>query len=299
MAWSPVHRVVRELAALPRQPGRPPPPRGLRRPAVPRRSRPTGRPASRSWDPDEWAARVRGHRGPLRRARHQAPRRLLPVADRRDQPAPARVGTAAATSSASWPRRCGARACASASTTRAGSTGRSNDRPIGSTAERSLAADPAGDYPAYAEAHVRELIERYRPSVLWNDIAWPGRLAALVPLVDDYRAAVPDGVVNDRWMPWSPGLPAPSISHRSSACVDRATAKAATKQAGSHSTSRCRAEERSRDLRRRERLSRHAEGLRCRPLRAGLAGASCARPAATSWTPCAAPASSTARPRRS
>ncbi len=59
---------------------------------------------------------------------------------------------------------------------------------------------PGGDYPAYADAHVRELIERYQPSVLWNDIAWPTDLPTLFRLFADYYEAVPEGVVNDRWL---------------------------------------------------------------------------------------------------
>jgi len=78
-----------------------------------------------------------------------------------------------------------------------------NDHPIGSFSDL-LAAQPRGEYVAYAEAHVRELIERYRPSVLWNDISWPAPLPRLARLLADYYAAVPDGVVNDRFMPWSP-----------------------------------------------------------------------------------------------
>ena len=66
-----------------------------------------------------------------------------------------------------------------------------------------MAAVPQGDYPAYAEAQVRELIERYQPSVLWNDIAWPQRGPSLWKLFADYYEAVPDGVVNDRWMPYN------------------------------------------------------------------------------------------------
>jgi alpha-L-fucosidase len=80
-----------------------------------------------------------------------------------------------------------------------------NDRPIGSMAGL-LDAIPRGDYPAYAEAQVRELIDRYRPSVLWNDIAWPAEGKALWPLFAYYYEQVPDGVVNDRWIPWSPLL---------------------------------------------------------------------------------------------
>ncbi len=54
------------------------------------------------------------------------------------------------------------------------------------------------DYREYAVAHVDELIERYRPSVLWNDIGWP---ASLDPndVYTRYYDAVPDGIVNDRF----------------------------------------------------------------------------------------------------
>ena len=55
------------------------------------------------------------------------------------------------------------------------------------------------DYADYAAAQVRELIARYKPSVLWNDIAWPSE-ENLSALLIDYYAAVPDGVINDRWM---------------------------------------------------------------------------------------------------
>ena len=77
------------------------------------------------------------------------------------------------------------------------------DRPIGAMSDL-IAAIPRGDYPDYAAAHLRELIARYRPSVLWNDIAWPSEGKHLWPLLTEYYAAVPDGVVNDRWMPWNP-----------------------------------------------------------------------------------------------
>lgn len=63
-----------------------------------------------------------------------------------------------------------------------------------------MAAIPRGEYPAYADAQVRELIRRYEPSVLWNDIAWPTDEATLFRLFADYYEAVPEGVVNDRWI---------------------------------------------------------------------------------------------------
>jgi alpha-L-fucosidase len=73
-----------------------------------------------------------------------------------------------------------------------------------------IAAVPRGSYVEYAEAQVRELIDRYQPSVLWNDITWPSDGPALWKLFEDYYATVPDGVVNDRWMPWSPVM---GLSH--------------------------------------------------------------------------------------
>jgi alpha-L-fucosidase len=59
-------------------------------------------------------------------------------------------------------------------------------------------------YAAYAYLHVRDLVEKYRPDVLWNDIEWPdagkhdGPLG-LAELFRHFYATVPDGVVNDRW----------------------------------------------------------------------------------------------------
>ena len=102
--------------------------------------------------------------------------------------------------------------------------------PVGSLSSM-LAAIPRGDYPDYAEAQVRELIARYRPSVLWNDIAWPTEPARLWTLFEDYYAAVPDGVVNDRWMPWNPvlGVTRTRLGRR---VVDAGARRQATKDAG-------------------------------------------------------------------
>jgi alpha-L-fucosidase len=59
-------------------------------------------------------------------------------------------------------------------------------------------------YAAYAYVHVRDLVDRYRPDVLWNDIEWPdaGKHDGALGLAELFRhfyATVPDGVVNDRW----------------------------------------------------------------------------------------------------
>lgn len=56
----------------------------------------------------------------------------------------------------------------------------------------------SADYTEYATAHVHELVDRYSPAVLWNDIAWPLNLDPN-DVFSRYYDAVPGGVVNDRW----------------------------------------------------------------------------------------------------
>ncbi|WP_436792870.1 alpha-L-fucosidase [Actinospongicola halichondriae] len=75
-----------------------------------------------------------------------------------------------------------------------------NSHPIGSGSDGLLAV-PHDGYHEYAARHVAELAERYEPSVMWNDICWPSRPKALYRVLRDYFATVPDGVVNDRFMP--------------------------------------------------------------------------------------------------
>jgi alpha-L-fucosidase len=55
------------------------------------------------------------------------------------------------------------------------------------------------EYEAYATGHFRELIARYKPSVMWNDIGYP-TIADLPRLFADYYNAVPEGVINDRFI---------------------------------------------------------------------------------------------------
>lgn len=59
-----------------------------------------------------------------------------------------------------------------------------------------IPADPA--YARYVDAHLRELVARYRPSVVWADIGSPPGFDLRRFLVD-YFAVVPDGTTNDRW----------------------------------------------------------------------------------------------------
>ncbi|MBA4011037.1 MAG: alpha-L-fucosidase [Phenylobacterium sp.] len=90
---------------------------------------------------------------------------------------------------------------------------------------------PGGRYPAYATAQTRELVERYEPSVLWNDISWPTAQGELDALFDDYYAAVPDGVVNDRWK--TPTFTARLLRHKLPRLVlDRMIESRAAKSGG-------------------------------------------------------------------
>ncbi|MCC6791481.1 MAG: alpha-L-fucosidase [Thermomicrobiales bacterium] len=56
--------------------------------------------------------------------------------------------------------------------------------------------DPA--YAAYADAHWRELMDRYGTTFLWNDIGYP-RVSDLERIVADFYRTTPDGLVNDRF----------------------------------------------------------------------------------------------------
>ena len=66
-----------------------------------------------------------------------------------------------------------------------------------------LAAPHGPRYVEYVTAHWRELIDRYQPSVLWNDISWP-KDPRLPQLFAHYYNTVEEGVINDRWR--EPGL---------------------------------------------------------------------------------------------
>ncbi|MDO5065758.1 MAG: alpha-L-fucosidase [Propionibacteriaceae bacterium] len=64
------------------------------------------------------------------------------------------------------------------------------------------------EFARYAAAQLDELITRFSPSLLWNDIEWPDAGKGnddfgVAALWRRYLEAVPEGVVNDRW-----GVPA-------------------------------------------------------------------------------------------
>ncbi len=158
-----------------------------------------------------------GGRSEVRRARHEAPRRRDAVAERHAEPVTrptwaVRRGTSWATG-AGGPR---AVACASACTTRAGSTGPSVGCRSTDLASMFAAIPQSPEYLAYADAHWRELIERCRPDVLWNDIAYPPA-ARPTELFADFYNGNRDGVVNNRFdcLGVRAARPTPTSSRRS------------------------------------------------------------------------------------
>ena len=53
-------------------------------------------------------------------------------------------------------------------------------------------------YGKYADAHMRELIEVYKPALLWNDINYP-KSGHPLEIMAFYYNTVPDGVIDDRF----------------------------------------------------------------------------------------------------
>jgi alpha-L-fucosidase len=53
-------------------------------------------------------------------------------------------------------------------------------------------------YGRYVDAQTRELIERYHPAVLWNDIDYP-KTGHPLEIMAEYCNTVPDGVIDDRF----------------------------------------------------------------------------------------------------
>ena len=68
-----------------------------------------------------------------------------------------------------------------------------------------IAGVPGGDFPAYSENQLRELIDRCEPDILWNDVTWCNDEPALFRFFADYYNKIPEGVVNDRFSTVEPG----------------------------------------------------------------------------------------------
>ncbi len=62
------------------------------------------------------------------------------------------------------------------------------------------------EFVEYSMAHWQELIDRYQPALMWNDIGYP-QAADLGALFAYYYNAVPEGVINDRFKQRSDDMP--------------------------------------------------------------------------------------------
>lgn len=61
-----------------------------------------------------------------------------------------------------------------------------------------LAIPNTDQYANYADAHWRELIDRYEPAILWNDIGYPQKGNAL-EIFAEYYNKNSDVIINNRW----------------------------------------------------------------------------------------------------
>ena len=70
--------------------------------------------------------------------------------------------------------------------------------PIRVAADYQTVKPQSAAYGKYVDAHMRELIDRYHPAVLWNDIDYP-KSGHPLEIMAEYYNAVPDGVIDDRF----------------------------------------------------------------------------------------------------
>lgn len=70
--------------------------------------------------------------------------------------------------------------------------------PIAKAADYESVKPQSVAYGKYVDAQYRELISRYRPAVLWNDIDYP-KSGHPLEIMAEYYNTVPDGVIDDRF----------------------------------------------------------------------------------------------------
>lgn len=73
-----------------------------------------------------------------------------------------------------------------------------NSGPIETNADYQAVKPETQAYGDYAFAQIHELIDKYHPAVLWNDIDWP-KTGRAMQVEADYYNTVPDGAIDDRF----------------------------------------------------------------------------------------------------
>jgi len=74
-----------------------------------------------------------------------------------------------------------------------------NPNPIKDAVSFLTNGNSSPEYIEYANNHWYELIDRYKPSVLWNDIGYPPN-TNVYEIFAYYLNKIPEGVINDRWV---------------------------------------------------------------------------------------------------
>jgi alpha-L-fucosidase len=70
--------------------------------------------------------------------------------------------------------------------------------PIAQASDYQSVKPESEEYGTYVDAQYRELIRRYRPAVLWNDIDYP-KSGHPLEIMAEYYNTVPEGVIDDRF----------------------------------------------------------------------------------------------------
>jgi alpha-L-fucosidase len=70
--------------------------------------------------------------------------------------------------------------------------------PITSVEEVQSTVQQSDEFVKYVDAHWRELIDRYQPDILWNDISYPKK-GDTKGIFAEYYNRFPGGVINNRW----------------------------------------------------------------------------------------------------
>lgn len=81
-----------------------------------------------------------------------------------------------------------------------------NPKPVRTGADVRGTIIHTDEFARYADAHWRELMDRYQPTILWNDIGYP-KQGDLVHIFADFYNSTPDGLVNNRFETGIPGDP--------------------------------------------------------------------------------------------